>query len=311
MKTLKILIFFLLWHTTILQGQGDSNLPNTAQSFLKSFADAAPPPSSASSCDIFQRFVEESAQHPDVLNSPERVRAWNDLFSAPLLRLDAKWLDSVAGWTRVGLNLVNEGNGDYKILHNGVEIGLIKNGTLLSTDYIEGFSKSNPVGPVINGCQVFEDGGKFRVVRVSDTSPYYSLEKKWLQGSPRAHCLEKHGPDVSEEALIYRAVTGTAANGDTKSIVHSSKFYSSEEIKFALSKVNPETELFFEFVDPNNPGFVVVKAYLGKSLGYGYRKSSSAILSPTLERNINSIIAVWKQKPTGDWYLITMYPSIL
>jgi hypothetical protein len=303
MKTLKILIFFLLWHTTILQGQGDSNLPNTAQRFLKSFTDAAPPPSSASSCDIFQRFVEESAQHPDVLNSPERVRAWNDLFSAPLLRLDAKWLDSVAGWTRVGLNLVNEGNGDYKILHNGVEIGLIKNGTLLSTDYIEGFSKSNPVGPVINGCQVFEDGGKFRVVRVSDTSPYYSLEKKWLQGSPRAHCLEKHGPDVSEEALQYRALTGVAANGELGGIVPSSKFESAERVQFALGKVYPGSDLFEANYTPGANSGVIKNVDLGEVIGYGYDGT-------TLKTGITHVTAVWHKNAAGEWFLRTMFPEI-
>ncbi len=241
----------------------------------------------------------------------ECYKAWESLFSSPLLSGDVVWLNAVVEWQRVGLILNHIGNGDFEILSGGIKIGLIKNRTLLSLVFIKAYPTNNPVGPAINGCQAFEDAGRVRILRVPDTSPYNDEQLKWLQGDPGAHCLEKHGPDVSEEALIYRAVTGTAANGDTKSIVHSSKFYSSEEIKFALSKVNPETELFFEFVDPNNPGFVVVKAYLGKSLGYGYRKSSSAILPPTLEGNINSIIAVWKQKPTGDWYLITMYPSIL
>jgi hypothetical protein len=241
MKTLKILIFFLLWHTTMLHGQGDSNLPNTAQSFLKSFADAAPPPSSASSCDIFQRFTEELEQHPNVFNnSNDRVDAWETLFSSPTLRLDVKWLDAIIEWKRAGLTISDLGNGEFEILMGATKIGLITNGTLLSTRYMSGAisSPSTNIGPIINGCQIVRHNGQLRIIRIPYISHYDADELGWLNG-PGAHSLERHGPDVTDEALKHRALTGRTPDGQQNGIVNSTKFDSPEKLKYALEQVRP------------------------------------------------------------------------
>ncbi|MEZ5038885.1 MAG: hypothetical protein R2828_03310 [Saprospiraceae bacterium] len=259
--------------------------------------------------------ADELAVVNKFLEKPELVRAWEAL---PInLRKNTDWLSRASRWLDEGIEVVADGD-VARLNHSGAEIGRIKNETLLATNYTHGF-EGDAVGEVVNGCQVFNNGNQIYVKRVPDVSAFTSNERAILKAEPDAHCLEKHGSDVTDEALKLRASEGIAPNGEHVGrsgppypTQDGSKFNSAEDISRALSEVGPSTSRYqtaFEAAVINgDKSFAVEFAFSDSaaSLGYGYRKN-------TLEQvpEIRKVLAAYKRNDlTGEYYLVTMYPKI-
>ena len=126
---------------------------------------------------------------------------------------------------------------------SGNTLGEFRNGKLLPEkyDFDTSLGKHKPggiaVGDVQNGYQLFKHGDEFSVRRIADESPYSASELTELTQHPRAHVLERHSYDVTDDALIKRANYGIAPDGSNirrrGNIVkppHSSKFWDTRTI---------------------------------------------------------------------------------
>lgn len=192
-----------------------------------------------------------------------------------------------------------------KLNHSGAEIGQIRNETLLATNYSEGF-EGDAIGDAINGCQVFKNGDDIYVKRIRDETGLSEVHRGFLTASPKAHCLEKHGENVTDEALKLRTETGIAPNGELGNVVAGARFYSNQEITLCINELGPGTPEFNANLNSAGTRSIILKPPMGVSLGEGFKVGGSSI-----EGGIQKVTAIWwKDSPTGEWFLRTMYPVL-
>ena len=237
------------------------------------------------------------------------VRAWEALRQTAL-KTDVTWINRVSDWLGHGLRSTKEGDLVHLLDVNDRIVGTIRNETLLVTNHpanwgISGFSGS-PVGEVVNGCQLYSDGTMSFFKRVPDLSGFTEVERGYLTASPKAHCPEKHGSGVTDEALKFRTETGIAPNGEYGNPVNGTRFYSNTEIKACMIELGPGTPAFAANLNSAGDRSVILNYDMGMSLVEGYRIGGNS-----LEGDIQLVMAIWwKDGATQQWFLRTMYPVL-
>ena len=176
--------------------------------------------------------------------TPDLSDAWrklDDLDADDALKNDIDFLKNVKDWDGGGAKLTKNANGNLDLVDaSGSKIAEVKNGNVLPERYGDG----TPIGEPKNGYQLVDDGGELKMKRTPDTSGYDADELAKLTDHPNAHTLERHGHDVTDDALIKRANEGIAPDGTTigssgppyPKPAYSSKFDSPEKLKDALDQ---------------------------------------------------------------------------
>ena len=241
--------------------------------------------------------------------NPKLVNAWKKLddLGETTLKTDVDWLKRVDDWDGAGVQLSKNGDNLKLADGSGNALGEFKNGDLLPEKYdFPVNASSTPVGDVNNGYQVFKDGsGNLSVRRVPDKSPYNASELTELTQHPNAHVLERHGHDVTDDALIKRAQTpsvapdGKVANNPPP---HSSKFNSADDLKEGLNNTRPGTTAFNNGVQQGNTRIVTYTST--KVLGKGVPRNGNSFV------NMQKVKAIYRDVGGGNYQLITMYPEL-
>ena len=202
-----------------------------------------------------------------------------------------------------------ENNGVLKLLNkNGDEVAQISNGKILPTKYFDDVAHSGatPIGQPANGYQVFKKGDDLIVKRMPDKSAYSTSELTELTQHPNAHVLERHGHDVTDEALIKRANSGVAPDGSTIASgnppPYSSKFENPQKVTDALNNTKPGTTAFNNGVQQGNRKIVTYTTTSG-NYGKGVPKNGNTF------QNTNKVLAVYQDVGGGNYQLLTMYPD--
>jgi hypothetical protein len=236
------------------------------------------------------------------------VKAWKGLFNTGL-RTDIPWLTRASKWIDEGGDFVESG-GKTWYRKNGDDIFEIKNDKILPNkkEHYHQASDGVEIGTPSNGYQVVKVGDDIKVKRVPDESPYQSgdyLDR--LTDHQNAHVLERHGHDVTDDALTKRATTGIAPDGSTtfsgNPPPYSSKFESPDKIKEVLDNVGPGSPNWNPPSSGNNYAFdYPLTGSSPNSFGYGI-PSGGGNSEP-----MNRVKVVYK-KDGGVWKLLTMYPQ--
>ncbi len=243
----------------------------------------------------------------DFIQNPRLVKAWKGLFNTGL-RTDITWLTRASKWLDEGGEFVESG-GKVWYRKGGDDIFEIKNQKVLPNKkehYHQG-SGGTPIGEPTNGYQVVKVGDDIKVKRVPDESPYQSSELNKLTDHPDAHVLERHGHDVTDDALNKRATEGIAPDGSTTQSgnppPYSSKFESPDKIKDVLNNVGPGTPNWNPPSSGNSYAFdYPISGSAPNSFGYGIPSGGGSSVS------MNRVKVVYK-KDGGVWKLLTMYPQ--
>jgi filamentous hemagglutinin len=148
-----------------------------------------------------------------------------------------------------------------------------------------------------------------------------------VTSNENAHSLARHGGSVTDEQLIYRALSGIAPDGHVKSPNGktvlpplSSAFYSDELLIKADQAIRNGGAL--QAAIARNPGesFITVKPAdvgdLGVSLGRGFERISGSKLNPALQgppnmvQDLRSAQATYEFNPsTNKWETVTIFPA--
>ena len=218
-----------------------------------------------------------------------------------------KHLHAIANGLEAGLKADLDG-AIIKITKNGDEIGSIKNGGLVPNKY---GSSGTPMGDPNGGYQLYKNGDNYHYKRTPDVSGYSQSDLTKLTEHPNAHVLERHGHDVSDEALIKRANTGIAPDG---SIIGnpanpyipplSSKFDSPSKLKQALYNTQPGTPAFANRIPNQYPNGYDVFYQLPNGSYFG----KGAIKNTETFQNLSKVLASYEETSPGVFKLVTMYP---
>ena len=167
-----------------------------------------------------------------------------------------------------------------------------------------------PIGEPQNGYQMFKHGDDVSVRRVPDKSGYSETDLNKLTEHPRAHVLERHGHDVTDEALIKRANEGIAPDGSNignpsnpVKPPYSSKFETPDQLKLALNNTGPETPAFIAAPTNNGTKIVIHELTDGTSYGKGVPRDGNTFETSTKVR------AVYREVSPRNFQLITMFPD--
>jgi hypothetical protein len=193
---------------------------------------------------------------------------------------------------------------------NGDEIFEVKNGSLLGNQkqHYDLNRAGTPVGDPVGGYQVVKVGDDVKLRRAPDEAPYAgtSYQTK-LNEHPNSHVLERHGHDVTDDALTKRATSGIAPDGSTtfsgNPPPYSSKFESPEKIKDVLDNVGPVSSSWNPPSSGNSYAFNYPPSGSSSSpFGYGIPSGGGGAVS------MSSVKVVYK-KDGGVWKLLTMHPQ--
>lgn len=235
------------------------------------------------------------------------VRAWGGLFSTGL-RTDISWLTRASQWLGEGGEFVTDAGATW-FRKNGENVFEVKNGGILPNQQVhyDRVGAGTSVGDVVNGYQVVKVGDDIKVRRVPDETPYTGtsyLDR--LTEHPDAHVLERHGHDVTDDALAKRATTGIAPDGSITTSgnppPYSSKFASSDKIKEVLDNVGPGSPNWNPPSSGNYAFDYPISGPASTSFGYGIPSGGGSTLP------MNRVKVVYK-KEGGVWKLLTMYPQ--
>lgn len=209
-------------------------------------------------------------------------------------------------WDGAGVQLSKNGNNLKLSDASGNALGEFKNGELIP-ETGKYASTGTPKGDVVNGYQVVDNGGQLGIKRVPDKSSYSASELTELTQHPDAHVLERHGHDVSDEALIKRANEGIAPDGATTPSgnppPYSSKFDSPEKVKDALNNTKPGTEAFNNGIQQGSSIKKVSYTSSSGNYGKGVPRNGSTF------ETTNKVLAIYKDVGGGNYQLLTMYPD--
>lgn len=213
------------------------------------------------------------------------------------VKYSRRYLRSIGHALEAGLKADLDGS-IVKISKNSDEIGIIKNGDLVPNKY---GSSGSPIGDPEGGYQLYKNGDNFHYKRTPDVTGYSQSELSALTSHPNAHTLERHGHDVTDEALIKRSQSGIAPDGSSSTTppAYSSKFESQLRLRDALQNTGPGTLGF----NPSSTQTTFVQNITStSSFGYGYPSGGSSKVI------MNSVRAIY-QKHNGVWKLLSMYPN--
>jgi hypothetical protein len=122
--------------------------------------------------------------------------------------------------------------------------------------------------------------------------------------------LERHGHDVTDEALIKRANTGLAPDGSSAGPAgnptkppYSSRFDSPEALREALNNTKPGS-VAFQQKTCNGSTCIVTYTSVNGYLGKGVPKDGSTFVS------MKKVKAIYQDMGNGNYQLLTMYPEI-
>tara|TARA_A100000171_G_C2126521_1_gene143877 strand:- start:1392 stop:2018 length:627 start_codon:yes stop_codon:yes gene_type:complete len=207
-------------------------------------------------------------------------------------------LHAIANGLEAGLKADLDG-AIIKITKNGDEIGSIKNGGLVPNKY---GSSGTPMGDPNGGYQLYKNGDNYHYKRTPDVSGYSQSDLTKLTEHPNAHVLERHGHDVSDEALIKRANTGIAPDGSVLATPppYSSRFASPHDVKRALQITQPGSTAFNNAPNINDTKVVIHNG--NQPYGLGVPRNTSNFMTS------NKVRAVYKLY-NGSWQLTTMFPD--
>lgn len=250
-------------------------------------------------------------------DNPDLIGAWSLLDDAGVvLRKDPAWLKRVDDWQSNGIRVEPDvGQNKLKLLNEngGSEVAEVTSeGALVPKkyDFVPSKGKPKPGGKPIgepqNGYQVYKHGDEVSVRRVADKSGYSQSQLNELTQHPKAHVLERHGHDVTDDALIRRANTGIAPDGSTtanrKPPPYSSKFDSPQKVIEALNNTKPGTPAFNNGIQQNDRRIVEFTSTTG-DFGKGVRKDGFTF------ETTNKVLAIYQDLGGGDYQILTMYPD--
>jgi hypothetical protein len=207
-----------------------------------------------------------------------------------------------------------ENNGVLKLLSkNGDEAAQISNGKIFPTKYFDDVAHSGatPIGQPVNGYQIFKKGDDLVVKRMPDKSAYSVNELTELKQNPKAHTLERHGHDVTDDALIKRANEGIAPDGsyignnptNPPKPPYSSKFETPQQLQKALNNTRPGTPAFNSTPAINGRKTVIHELTDGTTYGKGVPKDGNAF------QQAKKVRAGYEEVSPNNWQLITMFPD--
>jgi hypothetical protein len=254
-------------------------------------------------------FVEDVANNKQLLfrfiDNPKLANSWKvlDDLGETALKTDINWLKRVNDWEGAGVKLSKNGDNLRLADASWNTIGEFKNGNILPERYA---TTGTPKGDVVNGYQVVDNNGILAIKRVPDKSAYSASELTELTQHPNAHVLERHGHDVTDDALIKRANTGKAPDGSTTASgnppPYSSKFDSPQKVLEALDNTKPGTDAFNNGIQQGNRRIVSYTSNSG-NLGKGVPKDGSTF------ETTNKVLAIYQDVGDGNYQLLTMYPD--
>ena len=247
-----------------------------------------------------------------ILDDENLFKAWKGLLNTGL-RTDIPWLTRASKWLGEGAEFAADGSG--KLSKNGKQILEVKNNKILPDKYDFDPSTGKPktggtaVGEPANGYQVYKHGDDISVRRVPETSGYSQSEIDFLTNSPDGHALQRHGHDVTDEALIKRSTEGITPDGELNNFPAggvSSKFSNEQAVKDAINNVKPGTPAYDagELVVDQATGEVRRIVEAPGNYGYGFKANGKG--GP---QQMQKVTAVYKQTSDGSFKLETMYPN--
>jgi len=268
-----------------------------------------------SNIDVFGKLADDLLSGGEVLVrhfniTPNAVKAWKGLFNTGV-RTEIPWLTRASKWIDEGGDFVESG-GKTWFRKNGDDIFEIKIDKILpnkKSNYHQG-ADGTPIGDPANGYQVVKVGDDIKVKRVPDESPYVNTPYQTkLTEHPNSHVLERHGHDVTDDALIKRANEGIAPDGSTISPnppytkpPYSSKFDSPDALKNGYDNTKPGTTAFNNTPVVNGKK-VVYHTLPSGSYGKGVPKNGSTFETSTKVR------AVYQDMGNGNFQLLAMFPD--
>lgn len=261
--------------------------------------------------EILNQIIKSEDFYKLLIIDNKNVDAWAILngLDEKVLAIDPLWLKRVNNWNGKGLHLLKNG-GSLKLTDaTGNILGEFNNGNLLPEEYS---NMGVPIGELLNGYQLLENNGIFGFKRIPDISAYSASELTELTQHPIAHVLERHGHDVTDDALLKRANRGLAPDGSffgnssnpTKP-PYSSKFESPDKLKLALSSTRPGSVAFANKVPNQYPNGYNVTFELtdGTFFGRGVPKNGNYF------EDMNKVLASYEETSPGHFKLVTMYPT--
>jgi hypothetical protein len=240
----------------------------------------------------------------DIIANPSLIASVKHLPND--LKTNIKWLERAKSWFDEGVTFTVTST--QSVLQKGnTTIAEIRNGKLFPILYDNWRSPSDHnIGDVIDGYQLIKVGNEIKVKRVADVTPYSPTELGELTAHPDAHVLERHGHDVTDEALIKRANTNPAIAPDGSTSgppPYSSKFESPAKLKEALAQTRPGTPAF-SAKTPNrflNGYDVNYELTDGTFFGYGIARNT------TSRTYFKKVLASYSEVSPGNFQLVTMY----
>ncbi|MCE7993631.1 MAG: hypothetical protein HEP71_16725 [Roseivirga sp.] len=266
---------------------------------------------------------------------PSRIRTWkelDDMDADPNLKNDPDFVKNANDWDE-NLGIIEKnagGNLDLKDANSGDKVGEIKNGNILpevGKDYAPNLGAGTEIGTPQNGYQLVEQAGELRLKRVPDTKPY---DKPYtrpdgttgnlmsdIKPTNNAHVLERHGHDVTDDALRRRATQGIAPDGSTLGNPNnpikpfSSKFGSSAKLEQAFKETMPGSSAWNDpsrRTQPNPTNFperwevrfeLTDNTFFGKGIGR----------NDTNFTNLKKVVAKYEETSPGVFKIVTMFPE--
>ncbi len=251
-----------------------------------------------------------------IYEEPSLVESWeilDDLEIEEIIKNDPNWLIRTNSWKNGGVQFSNNNTNLLLTDAGGSNLGELINGRLLPEkyDFVNGGPRpgGRPSGDVVNGYQVYDHGGDLSIRRVPDKEPYNASEITELTQHPNAHVLERHGHDVTDEALIKRsrspsyAPDGKRANNAPP---YSSKFESPEKLKEALTNTKPGSAIFDPPANANSYAFDYPPDHQPSPDPFGYGIPSGGDLSSRVQMYRVKVVY---RKVGSEWQLLTMFPQ--
>ena len=223
-----------------------------------------------------------------------------------------------------GARIASSGDDIVLTGSNGTSIGRVRNGQVVPDNYVRARNRDGNIirrdgevvhGESIDGYQLvsYRENGQevFGYRRVPSTDGISGSSVDRLTSHPTAHTLERHGPDVSNEALIRRANEGRAPDGSPFGVANpriepmSSRFDSPEQLETALQNTGPGTPAFNRVTpNSNTPNRMTVIHQLppGETYGSGVPAGGSNLVQ------LQSVTVKY-ERIDGVWHVASMYPS--